>query len=64
MLSHPEANGFMNTANLEFQMLKKKCAWEEVPKPTNVKVLPLKWVFVRGGDQVFRESLSKEYGIS
>ena len=45
MLSHPEANGFMNAANLEFQTEEKKCAWEEVPKPTNVKVLPLKWVF-------------------
>ena len=45
MLSHPESSGFINAATIEFQSQENKGTWEEVQKPTNVKVLPLKWVF-------------------
>ena len=45
MLTHPESSGFINAAKLEINYQEKKGTWEEVPRPDNVKVLPLKWVF-------------------
>ncbi|KAI1005011.1 hypothetical protein K3495_g3206 [Podosphaera aphanis] len=54
MLKHPESSEFISAANFEIQSQEEKGTWTEVPRPANIKVLRLKWIFTyKSDDQDF-----------
>lgn len=52
MLRHPEATGFIQAAQVEIDQLRLKGTWEEVPRPSNKQILPLRWVFSYKSDEL------------